>query len=122
MVFGAIGIGFKSTLIRCSKGVDCVEYVGMVLSCRQPEGPNAMYEGEDWAFPQDGGRCHTAERTMSTLQKFNHVLENFIWPATSPDLNSIEMLWAVIAWKLVTANVRTDDEMFAEVQRVWNWT
>jgi hypothetical protein len=30
------------------------------------------------------------------------------------------MLWAVIARKLVTANVRTEDEMFAGVQRVLN--
>jgi hypothetical protein len=74
MVFGAIGVGFESTLIRCSKGVDSDEYVGMVLSCGLPEGPNAIYGGEDWAFQQDGARCHTTERTMSTLQTFIHVL------------------------------------------------
>jgi hypothetical protein len=69
MVFGAIGVGFKSTLIRCSKGVDSDEYVGMVLPSGLPEGPNAIYGGEDWAFRQDGARCHTAARTVAALHK-----------------------------------------------------
>jgi hypothetical protein len=41
-------------------------------------------------------------------------------PANSSDLNPIEMLWAVMAGKPVTANVGTQDEMFAEVERVWS--
>jgi hypothetical protein len=33
-----------------------------------------------------------------------------IWPASVPDLTSIEMAWSIIGRKLVTANVKTKVE------------
>jgi hypothetical protein len=68
MVFGAIRVGFKRTLIRYSKGVDSGGCVVMVLFCGLPELPLTLYGESAWAFQQDGARCHTRERTMSALQ------------------------------------------------------
>jgi hypothetical protein len=57
---------------------------------------------------------------MSARQKLMRVLE--CWPANLPDLNQMEMLWAVVAQKLVAANTRTGGRDFAEVERVWKRT
>jgi hypothetical protein len=38
MVFGAIGVGFKSQIIRCSKGVNSREYVDVMLLRSTGEG------------------------------------------------------------------------------------
>jgi hypothetical protein len=54
LVFGAIGVGFKSQIIRCPKGVNSAEYVGMVLSHGPPERANELFGPENWHFMQDG--------------------------------------------------------------------
>ena len=42
------------------------------------------------------------------------------WPANSPDLNPIEMIWGIMKRKVKWKDtVRNGDEMFAELQRVW---
>jgi transposase len=52
------------------------------------------------------------------LQHYMNVLE--IWPPKAPVLNPIEMLWSIVGRKRVIANVKTEDEMFAEGERIWN--
>jgi hypothetical protein len=42
-----------------------------------------------------------------------------ISPPKGPDLNPNERLWSNLGQELVTAKVKTEDEMFAEVERVW---
>jgi hypothetical protein len=65
MVFGAIGLGFKSEIIRSSQGVDSSEYMEVVLICGLRERGNELFETNNWYFMQDGARCHTVQATMS---------------------------------------------------------
>jgi hypothetical protein len=47
MIFGAIEVGFKSEIIRCAKGVNPAEYVGIVLSLGLPERANDLLGPEN---------------------------------------------------------------------------
>jgi transposase len=42
------------------------------------------------------------------------------WPANSPDLSGIEMLWSIIGHRLVGNEFSTREELFAEVKRIWD--
>ena len=69
-------------------------------------------------FQQDGARCHTSKETMAFLNA-NGV--DFIndWPARSPDLNMIEMLWEHLAAKASEFAPKTEAELVEAIKRAW---
>jgi hypothetical protein len=42
------------------------------------------------------------------------------WPPNSPELNPIEMLWAIIDRRLAGKDVDTEKELGDEVKRIWD--
>mgnify|MGYP001100694677 CR=1 FL=1 len=51
------------------------------------------FEG-NFAFQQDGARLHTAKVSIESITKVCDLVTN--WPPNSPDINVIEMVWAVM--------------------------
>lgn len=95
MIWAAIGVDFRSTLVFIPKkkdgdgktlGMDSKRYVRTCLA----KVVNRLPVGS--IFMQDGARCHTAKNTIRYLEgKGVHLLPH--WPPYSPDLNPIENLW-----------------------------
>ena len=126
MLWGAIGVGYKSKLERIlntkdseghAKRMNQEKYVRMLSR----NGVLAHCKNNDRIFMQDGARCHTARATLGYIERKNvHYISN--WPAASPDLNPIENIWALLQQRValhVDGPARTSDELWERVLDVW---
>jgi hypothetical protein len=96
MIWGAIGANYKSGCVFCSNGVDQAEYQRIIESTTLVADMNARFGEMGWYFMQDGASCHTAKKTMEFLQPLCLILPG--WLPNSPDLNPIEIIWAIMKW------------------------
>jgi len=55
---------------------------------------NELYAVNSWRFQQDNAPPHTADFTKDWLKKNVHSLLEH--PPQSPDLNPIELIWAIM--------------------------
>lgn len=86
--FGAIGVGFKSKLVRCTGMVDTTEYIQLVRDSGVIEKMSGKYGKFKWLFMQDGTPA------MSILGREVNFMAG--WPPNSCDLNPIEVLWVIV--------------------------
>ena len=117
MVWGCIGIGFKPDLVTMSHHVNAAEYQAAVLGSQLEAKANAKYGVNKWFFMQDGASMHTSMPTIEAIGPYMNILPG--WPPNSPDLNPIEMLWAIIGRRLAGKDFGTTAELDAEVKRIW---
>jgi hypothetical protein len=118
MVWGAIGHGFKSKLEFIEGTLDSKGYVAMLIGNGFIQQCNELFGLHGWCFMQDGAPCHTARSTLEALLPLLTLL--LYWPANSPDLNPIEMIWAVMKRRLNDVQATTKEEFKAVVQEVWD--
>jgi hypothetical protein len=99
MVWGAIGPGYKSPLIRCSAGVGSSEYLRILEESNVVTQCDQLYGHRQWLFQQDGAPTHKAGLTLAALFQTVNVLAG--WPPNRCDLNPIEMAWSVAGSSLL---------------------
>lgn len=113
MIWGAIGINYKSKLIFIERkmnedtdkmqGLTAIRYKRM---CLQPMvNDPVLKDGRAVLFMQDGASCHTANVAKNYLKSKGI---EFIrdWPAHRPDLNPIECLWSLMNSRVAEKRVR----------------
>ena len=69
MVYGAIGIGYKSKLVFCSDGVDNQEYRQILDQSEMFQVLDARYGAGNYVFMQDGAPAHRCSLTTLYLKK-----------------------------------------------------
>ena len=105
MLWGSIGLNFKSNLMMCSNKEDSEEYKKILLESEMIRKCDMKYGQFKWSFMQDGAPCHTSSTTLEWLKRRVVIVPG--WPPNSPDLNPIEAIWAIIKKKKKKKNGKT---------------
>ena len=107
----------RGPLTVVTEKINADEYLKLVKEVIEPEleaSPRTL------TFMQDNAPAHKAKKVMEYFaQKGISVLN---WPPQSPDLNPIELIWAIIKEKLYSENSfpNTKDELITRVFKIWN--
>jgi transposase len=112
MVFAVIGPGYKSRLLLVDGSIDTAKYISNLDELHFIEDLDAMHGFLGWIFQQDGASCHTSAEAIEWIEGNCDMIGN--WPANSPDLSPIELLWAV----LKRAVEKARPENIADLKRV----
>jgi transposase len=115
MVWGAIGPGFRSKLVRCPPTVDGYTYIEMIAKSGVLRDLNAHFGRGRYLWQQDNAPAH--KPYLGELRKFVHVLP---WPPHSPDLSPIEHMWALVKRLLRGKQFDNEDELFDAMSAAWD--
>ena len=111
-VWGCIGVGVK--MLECLPAGQMLDSERYQTLCLKPH----LRKLKNGIFQQDGARCHTSKSTMEWLRKKKvNVLDP--WPARSPDLNVIELLWARMANNVSKRGPTSSEELAKMVKQEW---
>jgi hypothetical protein len=118
MVWGAIGPGFKSKLMFIDNTLNAEGYIAMLVASGVIKARDELYGALKWLFMQDGAPCHRAASSMDWLPGRVKILIG--WPANSPDLNPIEMIWGIMKRRLNSVLAQNTADFKRVVQDVWD--
>jgi transposase len=117
MVWGAIGPDFKSELIICDGFINSEKYL---TSLQQGffNHANAHFQKWLWVFVQDGAPCHTSSYSLDEIT--NQCVLMPCWPPNSPDLNVIEVVWAIMKRRLKQDGIRSKAAAIQSIRNEWS--
>ena len=114
MIWGAIGLGFKSDLHFLNESVTSKYYVDNVI----PIIKKSLKKVKGGVLMHDNARPHSAAATKLALEKAK--VTALKWPPYSPHLNPIEHLWSSLHRRVAELAPETDDELEAAAIEAWN--
>ena len=115
MVWGAISARGKSILAIVNGSIDANKYRD-ILDEYLLETMNQLYP-DGWVYQQDNATPHTAKLTKKWFT--NHSVRVLDFPPGSPDLNPIELLWAIMKQKGESKIVNNLGELKKVVGDTW---
>ena len=76
-----------------------------------------LYGDADFIFQQDLAPAHSAKATSTWFK--DHGIPVLNWPANSPDLKPIEILWGIVKRKMRYARPNNAEELKAAIRATW---
>ena len=118
LLFGSIGKNYKGRIIFVKGTVDSEKYVQILKESHVIADIKQLSAFEQRIFMQDGAKCHTSEHTLRYLRRRVRYINK--WPPNSPDLNPIEMVWAVMKDLVKAQCPKTLEELQQAIILAWN--
>jgi hypothetical protein len=118
MTFRAIGVYDKSKLLFIEGIVDARKYIDNLEALGFMQEFDEKRGALNWIFQQDGAPCHTAQEVIDWIEESCDLICD--WLANSPDLNPIELLWAILKNIVTKQGPKTVDELKQILFQVWN--
>lgn len=113
MIWGAIGLGYKSDLHFVSQSVTSKYYVDNVV----PLIADGLKKIPKGILMHDNARPHSAAATKTALVA--NEIEALEWPPYSPHLNPIEHLWSTLHRRIAELAPETDEELRKAATDAW---
>jgi hypothetical protein len=120
MVWGCIGEGYKSELIFLDEKIDGPAYLKFLNDHRVFEILDEKFGAFGYEFMHDGAPAHLSKLVLEDPQERVWILWG--WPPNSPDLNPIEMIWAIMKRRLneMSPPPRNEKELRAALKQIWD--
>lgn len=121
MVWACVAYNYKSPLIRINGRLNSKSYTKMLETNNIFQELNVRFGQFGYIFQQDGASSHRSVYTQNFLkQKVRFLSGELHWPANSPDLNVIEILWAIIKSKINIDEIKNEDDLFEKAKQIWD--
>jgi transposase len=114
MVWGGISKDFRTWILQCPDSVNAISYAQMLADGRVFYMCITKFGPDGFIWQQDNAPAHGPLREVIS-ERFK-VLD---WPAHSPDLSPIEMVWSWIKRELAGKEFANPNQLFAAIQQVW---
>jgi transposase len=118
MIFAVIGMGYKSDLLMVEGTIDAERYIQNLDSLGFIATLDRMHGPFGWIFQQDGAPSHTSQVALDWLEESVDVIVD--WPANSPDLSPIELLWAILKKLVRRMKPQTIEEVKGALLAAWS--
>jgi hypothetical protein len=116
MMFAASGIGFKSDLMLVEGRIDTNRYIWNLDRLHFIEALVAVQGPSGWIFRHDSAPAQISQRALDSLEESVDVHG---WPANSPDLSQIEVLWTILKKLVKRINSQTIEDLKATLVAAW---
>ena len=120
MVWGCFSSNGVGDLIRIDGIMRKEDYRRILEHNAIPSGLRLI--GEGFVMQQDNDPKHSSKlcRGYLEMKQTSGILKNMIWPAQSPDLNPIELLWEELDRKVREKATTSKEEMWNALLESWN--
>lgn len=120
MIWGAISVHGPGPLVFLEGTVNGLKYANIAEKTIIPYLFELMGEsGKPFVFVDDNAPAHNSRVASEIFEKYD--ARRIYWPASSPDLNPIENLWAWMKRKLWDSDqqYKSVEDMKAAITRIW---
>lgn len=120
MVWGCFSYAGVGDLVQIEGIMRKEQYRNILEQNAAPSGRRLI--GDNFTFMQDNDPKHTALLCRNYLNalKTNNILQIMSWPAQSPDLNPIELLWDELDRQVRKVAPTTKQHLWDILQQQWN--
>jgi hypothetical protein len=105
MILELLGVITKVNYFR-RREVNAEKYIQHLTGLEIFEELNRLHGAFNWIFQQDGAPCHKSQMAVDWIEENCDLLSG--WPANSPDLNPIALLWAILKQSIAALEPHND--------------